>query len=367
MIHNVKENGYIAIWLEWGSRVQFTETEAINWIEFQLQRALMAYLNPDIIRTIPTEGVPQHLVNGFGNAVERNVNHRRCGALTGGVYSLSRRSVSDREHEEILHTVHRREVALVVEDVGDGRSGRIIHHQAAVNSGAWGLTVDGGEMEGREEARSGRSGSARLPELEVETRWLGRVGSGEHKWRRTLEVKARDEQRLTRVLHSQQPSLFLFSLENPLQRVFHAPRWESAAAAEHAGALGLEQFTVALGDEVDSVAGGVERPAKAVVGGDHGCEDGPNAGSGDDVEVIGDLRVGIRGMGSDLVLEVDEGRPRDNGGGSSAVDTENAGFGSGFIVGKPLLLEFGEDLERYFAKLHCVEFWRALLLWWWVR
>jgi len=56
---------------------------------------------------------------------------------------------------------------------------------------------------------------------------------------------------------------------------------------------------------------------------------------------------------------VDEGGAGDNGGGSSAVNTENAGFGRGFVVGKPLLLEFGEDLQRYFAKLHCVEFRRC--------
>lgn len=106
---------------------------------------------------------------------------------------------------------------------------------------------------------------------------------------------------------------------------------------------------------MDSVAGSVERPTEAVVGGNHGGYDGANAGSGDDVEIISDLRVGIAGLGSDLVLEVDEGCAGDNGGGSSTVDTENAGFGCGFVVGKPLLLEFGEDLERYFAKLHCVE------------
>jgi len=116
-------------------------------------------------------------------------------------------------------------------------------------------------------------------------------------------------------------------LENPLQRIFHAPRRESAAAAEHAAALRLVQFAVAVSEEAHRLAGGVERPAEAVVGGDHGGEDGANAGSGDDVEVIGDLRVWIGGLGSDLVLEVDEGGAGDNGGGSSAVDTENAGFG----------------------------------------
>ncbi|RDX65136.1 hypothetical protein CR513_56232, partial [Mucuna pruriens] len=154
----------------------------------------------------------------------------------------------------------------------------------------------------------------------------------------------RSKQGIRSGLHSQQPSFFLFSLEHSLQRLFHAPRGESPAAVEHAGALRLVEFAVVFGDEADGISGGVERAAEAVVGGYHGGEEGANAGTGDDVEVIGDLGVGIGGLGADLILKVEEGGAGNNGGGSSAVDAEYAGFGCGFVVGEPLLLKFGEDL-----------------------
>ena len=303
----------------------------------------MAHLDSDVVRTVPTEGVPKHLVNCLRSAVDCNVDHRRRGALADVANLLRRRSVSDGEDEQVLHAVHRREVALVVEDVRDGGCRRIVHDEAAVDGWAGGLSVDGGETEGLEEARRGRRGAAHLPELEVETRRLGRVGSGEHERRRTLEVKARDEQRLNGVLQGKQCS-FLFSREHLLQNVVHALRRESPAPAEDSGGFEPIELVVSVGDEADGVSSGVERPAEAVVGGDHGSKDGADARAGDDVEEIGDLSVGIGGVGADLVLEVDEGGAGDGGGGASAVDAENAGFCGGFVVGEPLLLQFGEDL-----------------------
>ena len=45
-------------------------------------------------------------------------------------------SVFDEQDEEILHTIHRWEIALVVEDLRDGSCCRIVHHQAAIDGGA---------------------------------------------------------------------------------------------------------------------------------------------------------------------------------------------------------------------------------------
>ena len=56
-------------------------------------------------------------------------------------------SVFDEQDEEILHAVHRWEIVLLVEDVRDGSCCQIVHHQAI---------VDGGEVEGSEEARGRR-------------------------------------------------------------------------------------------------------------------------------------------------------------------------------------------------------------------
>ncbi|KOM48778.1 hypothetical protein LR48_Vigan07g248200 [Vigna angularis] len=51
----------------------------------------------------------------------------------------------------------------------------------------------------------------------------------------------------------------------------------------------------------------------------HDGEDGANAGSDDDVKIIGDLRVRIAGLGPNLVLGVDDGGAGSNGGGSNTV------------------------------------------------
>ena len=64
-------------------------------------------------------------------------------------------SMFDVQDKEILHAVHRRKIALVVEDVRDDTY-RIVHHQAAVDGDAQGFSVDKEEVEGSEEARGRR-------------------------------------------------------------------------------------------------------------------------------------------------------------------------------------------------------------------
>lgn len=39
------------------------------------------YLNSNVVRMIPAEGVSQHLVDGFGDAVKNNVHNRRRRAI----------------------------------------------------------------------------------------------------------------------------------------------------------------------------------------------------------------------------------------------------------------------------------------------
>ena len=46
-------------------------------IEAEAEAFTFTYLDSDVVRTVPAEGIPQHLVNGLGNTVEYNVNHRR--------------------------------------------------------------------------------------------------------------------------------------------------------------------------------------------------------------------------------------------------------------------------------------------------
>jgi len=301
------------------------------------------YLDSDVVRTVPTESVPQHLVNGLGNAVEHNVNHRWCGARAVLARFGVRRSVPQGKDQEILHAVHRREIVLVVENVRNGRRRRVVHHQAAVHGGAQGLAVDGSQVERLEVARRRWRGATHLPELEVEARRLGRIGARKDERRGTLEVEARDKERFTRVLQGQQPSVLL-PLEHLLQHAVHATGGDFPAPAEHASGFELIEFGVPLWDDTDGFSGGVHRPAEGVAGGDHGGEDGANASAGDDVEEIRDLCLGIGGVETDLILEVDESFAGDNGGGPSAVNAENAGFVVGFTMWEPFVFEFGEDL-----------------------
>ncbi|KAG5059186.1 hypothetical protein JHK87_000215 [Glycine soja] len=108
-----------------------------------------------LILSIENRARSSHLVNGLKNAFERNVNHRRRRALAGVVHSLRLSFVFDGQDEEILHTVHRQKIALVVEDVHDGSCYQIVYHQAAVDEGTQGFFVDG-EVEGSEEAKGRR-------------------------------------------------------------------------------------------------------------------------------------------------------------------------------------------------------------------
>ncbi|KHN31892.1 putative inactive patatin-like protein 9 [Glycine soja] len=67
--------------------------------------------------------------------------------MLGNAFCWNRTDYVRIQDEEILHAVHRWEIVLVVEDVRDGSCCQIVHHQAI---------VDGGEVEGSEEARGRR-------------------------------------------------------------------------------------------------------------------------------------------------------------------------------------------------------------------
>jgi len=60
----------------------------------------------------------------------------------------------------------------------------------------------------------------------------------------------------------------------------------------------------------------------------------------------------IAGLETDLVLAVDKGGTGDNGGGSAAVDAENASLLRVLTVREPFLLQLGEDLQRDLAQVH---------------
>uniref|UniRef100_A0A0R0H8C8 Uncharacterized protein n=1 Tax=Glycine max TaxID=3847 RepID=A0A0R0H8C8_SOYBN len=67
--------------------------------------------------------------------------------MLGNAFCWNRTDYVRIQDEEILHAVHRWEIVLLVEDVRDGSCCQIVHHQAI---------VDGGEVEGSEEARGRR-------------------------------------------------------------------------------------------------------------------------------------------------------------------------------------------------------------------
>lgn len=121
-------------------------------------------------------------------------------------------------------------------------------------------------------------------------------------------------------------------MKRSLQQTFNATRGESPAPAKNSDCVRFVEFVISVGDEVDGVSGSEERSAEAIVGGDHSSEYSANASPGDDVEVVGDLSVRIVGLCADLVLKMDESGAGNNGGGSSAVNAENASFGGGSTV-----------------------------------
>jgi hypothetical protein len=67
----------------------------------------------------------------------------------------------------------------------------------------------------------------------------------------------------------------------------------------------------------------------------------------------------IAGLETNLVLEVDKGGTSDNGGGSTAVDAENASLLCVLTVREPFLLQIGEDFQRDLAQ---VVFTRAMVV-----
>ncbi|XP_006588209.1 probable inactive patatin-like protein 9 [Glycine max] len=56
--------------------------------------------------------------------------------MLGNAFCWNRTDYVRIQDEEILHTIHRWEIALVVEDLRDGSCCRIVHHQAAIDGGA---------------------------------------------------------------------------------------------------------------------------------------------------------------------------------------------------------------------------------------
>jgi hypothetical protein len=137
-----------------------------------------------------------HVGDAFGGDPD-DLGCRGGGATGGAVVALA---AADGDDQEVLDAGGERELALVVEHVGDGRRRGVAEREAAADGRDAGGAVGGPHLHRRRRAvRPGAGGGAHVAEAEVVRRRLDGVGAGEEERPRRREVVARHQHRPHRV------------------------------------------------------------------------------------------------------------------------------------------------------------------------
>lgn len=142
-------------------------------------------LNANVVTTpVRPKAHSNGLVNKLSGSITRDSSHGPSPFFYPPILDLlivvnyfKKLTGPKRQHQQILHSLNRRKLLFVMEHVRDRRRSRIAHRESTSNRNAPRFSINGTGANRIERTRLCPRGAADIPETEIETIALERVGA----------------------------------------------------------------------------------------------------------------------------------------------------------------------------------------------